>query len=95
MSELKSAEEVAKEIVSNFNHKPTITVCAVEPSLKAQIAEAIKADRSRLIAYLREKMPKEREYSEDNDESVYDVGFNDAIEAMERLMKEVQDGPKS
>ena len=79
---LKSAEEVAKAIIEKWNG-----VDSVSRPLIYLLTDTVSRDRSRLVQYIREKMPKERVYSEDRDASVYDSGFNDAIEAVEKLLE--------
>lgn len=62
------------------------------------ITEIIPADRSRLVAYIREKMPKQMSPMEkirgyDAAGDLYDSetqGWNSCIEAFERVLKEVE-----
>ena len=85
-------EEVAKEIkriAFRLSHeygdrKDWFYKC-VDPS----IIQSIKLDRSRLIQYIREKMPKNRPYEDRmcDEPDCFPEGWNSCIEAVEKLLE--------
>ena len=90
---LKSAEEVAKEIAKKWY--------AGEGPIPAQmlartLSQAIQTDRSRLIQYIREKMPKKiggtprgsKDFHLATNAKV--EGWNSCIEAFKKLLQEVK-----
>lgn len=93
---LVSAEEVAKEIKRVLDEEMFICLGEhLKPSQIDRTARQIQllfnSNHSRLIAYLREKMPEVKNGLISFDTSVaYRNGWNDYIEAMERILKEVE-----
>ena len=98
MTPFPKPEDVAKEIAKYcvYGHEEEIGWHA--HAFKIIIGKGIKADRTRLIAYLREKMPKKNVETYDDrtlsynphDQDIYCEGWNSAIEAVERVLGEMK-----
>ena len=85
MTPLKSAEEVAKELL-NVYHR-----AGGWKAVGDGFVEVIKLDRSRLVAYIKSKMPR-KDTSPTFTSIDFSVreGFNKAIEAVEKILEEVK-----
>lgn len=81
---LHAPEEVAKEYMDSRGY---ISI------MRMSLAEAIKLDRSRMVQYIREKMPKKedmRKLNIDGFERGEKLGWNSCIEAVEKILEEVK-----
>ena len=79
MNTLPSPEELAKEILNTYEKNSSLRSC-----LEA-FGRIIQQDRSRLIAYLKENMPKKDRKCDE-----WTEGWNSAIEAVEKLLGEMR-----
>ena len=83
---LKSPEEMAKEIINTIRQFDDCEYRLEEAE------KVIKLDRSRIIQYIREKMPKPygtMAYcdAENKDEINHFEGWNSALEAVEKILE--------
>ena len=90
---LKSPEEVAKELLDVYYRS------GAWEQIGIGFQDVIQADRSRLVAYLREKVPKKRRFhwvkeSEDvigmkTRTGDFGGGWNSALEAVEKILGDI------
>ena len=81
---LPSPEEVAKEFYKkNFYYDG-------ENGFVEKFSEFITLDRSRLIQHIREKMPSKPKKAKNFNDDEWVRGFNDALEAVEKILEEVK-----